>query len=498
MSLVRRLRLDEIVSSFPELGPTAPDGGYSWFVLFGVIFIQMTVPSVLSMYGIVLGHLTEENFLYLDLWSEKITLTPILFVAFWSLADPWTKTITDLASIPRLVGLIGVALLTTGVIASGYLATGGVGAYLASLSAGAVMGIGASFVIVESETVLRKHFREKLALVLTLKNVAASVGFTIVPALTHFLLVETGLRVGLLLMTIAFVPTALGALTLRSPTPQRASPYRLLLPTEEDNELGIRISSDKEESDRRNSGLDNVGYDGSRQDGNPAPLFSEINSIYAYQETDEDVELFTSPTVQSANKWKQEFRVARYFRFWAVAVTWIGIKIGALFFWIMVPFLFLKRTGVGFSDNWVLLLVAAGISSFIPSLASYWSTTTTAQYRRIYFGSACWLGSITFLSLTYADEYYRFLICSLLGGISIGGLLACKDLTRCDVLGNQFAHRSYKLFSTVVGLGVLTFSFVNSESLCLYAAASLQFFGGGYWIVPSVWEIVQARRRREG
>lgn len=131
-----------------------------------------------------------------------------------------------MASIPRLVGLIGVALLTTGVIASGYLATGGVGAYLAGLSAGAVMGIGASFVIVESETVLRRHFRVRLPLALTLKNIATSIGFILVPALTHFLLVETNLKTGLLLMTIAFVPTAVGTLTLRFPAPQRASPYR--------------------------------------------------------------------------------------------------------------------------------------------------------------------------------------------------------------------------------------------------------------------------------
>lgn len=119
-----------------------------------------------------------------------------------------------------------MALLTTGVIASGYLATGGVGAYLASLSAGAVMGIGASFVIVQSEILLRKHFRVKLPLALTLKNIAASFGFTLVPALTEFLLEKTELKIGLLLMTIAFVPTALGTLILRSPAPQRAPPYR--------------------------------------------------------------------------------------------------------------------------------------------------------------------------------------------------------------------------------------------------------------------------------
>lgn len=41
MPLIGQLRLDEIVSSYPELGPTAPDGGYSWLVLLGVAFIQV-------------------------------------------------------------------------------------------------------------------------------------------------------------------------------------------------------------------------------------------------------------------------------------------------------------------------------------------------------------------------------------------------------------------------------------------------------------------------
>ena len=46
MPLVERLRLDEVVSSYPELGPTVPDGGYSWFVLLGVVFIQVRSPHV--------------------------------------------------------------------------------------------------------------------------------------------------------------------------------------------------------------------------------------------------------------------------------------------------------------------------------------------------------------------------------------------------------------------------------------------------------------------
>ncbi|KYM96086.1 hypothetical protein ALC62_13137 [Cyphomyrmex costatus] len=500
MPLVERFRLDEIVTSYPELGPTAPDGGYSWFVLLGVIFIQITVPSVLPMYGIVRGYLiTNDSSFCFDLWSE-VTLAPLLFVAFWSLADPWIKAMTDLASIPRLVGLIGVALLTTGVIASGYLATGGVGAYLVGLSAGAVMGIGASFVIIESETVLRRHFRVRLPLALTLKNVAMSVGFTLVPALTNFLLAKTDLKTGLLLMTITFIPTALGTLTLRFPAPQRASPYRLLL-TDEDNELGIRISSDREsEFDQWNNGTDNIGYDKSdKQDSNVEASFNEVNSIYAYQELDEDVELFVNPTMQSDGKWKQEFGVACYFRFWAVIVTWIGMKSGSFFFWILVASLFLQRTEPFYcTSDWVMLLVTAGIGSFVPSIASYWFIVTTAQYRRIYFGGACCLSSIILLSLSYTYNYYWFLTWSLLGGVSISTLLVCQDLTFCDMLGNQFAHRSYRLLSTIVGLSMLAFYFVHNENVCIHIVALMQFLGGCYWIMPPIWNIIHTRKLREG
>lgn len=41
MSSVKRLRLDEVVASFPELGPTVPDGGYAWIILFEVFLVQV-------------------------------------------------------------------------------------------------------------------------------------------------------------------------------------------------------------------------------------------------------------------------------------------------------------------------------------------------------------------------------------------------------------------------------------------------------------------------
>lgn len=42
MSSAKRLRLDEVFTSFPELGPTVPDGGYAWIVLCGVFLVQVS------------------------------------------------------------------------------------------------------------------------------------------------------------------------------------------------------------------------------------------------------------------------------------------------------------------------------------------------------------------------------------------------------------------------------------------------------------------------
>jgi hypothetical protein len=37
----RRLWLDNVIGSHPELGPAPPDGGYGWVILFGAVVIQV-------------------------------------------------------------------------------------------------------------------------------------------------------------------------------------------------------------------------------------------------------------------------------------------------------------------------------------------------------------------------------------------------------------------------------------------------------------------------
>ncbi|KZC13105.1 PREDICTED: uncharacterized protein LOC107191155 [Dufourea novaeangliae] len=496
MSVTRRLRLDDIVASIPELGPTIPDGGYSWIVLCGVLLVQMTIPSILSMYGVILGYINESKDSDVDIWSEKIILAPIIFTAFWNLADPWTKMIVNMASTPRLVGIIGVILLAVGIIATGYLATGGVGAYLASSSAGAVMGIGASFVVLLSDYVLRKNFRKKLLLALTLRNIATSVGLILIPNITGLLLHKTDLKTGLLLMTLILVPAVLGTSTFRLPSPQRTLPYSLLL-TEEDNELPIRISPDVPGSTQHAGGQhesENLEYDDAEERTQEGGLFSEGSNMYAYEELDEDVDLFENPAVHSDSPWKQQIRPLKNFRFWAAMMGSVGVKTSILFFWILLPVL---SFGVTRSYSmYIPLCTMAGFGTLLPNLASYKVLKMTNHNRRIYFGLAAWLCAITLTGLTYVGNYTGIMILALLGGVSIGSLSSCQDLALYDVLGSQMMRSVNKGFSTIVGLSILIFSFIHDVNFCLNITSLLLYFGGVYWLSSPVLSFLKTRQYR--
>jgi len=68
------------------------------------------------------------------------------------------------------------------------------------------------------------------------------------------------------------------------------------------------------------------------------------------------------------------------------------MRTGTLFFWILVPVLFLERSEIGYGSNdWAMLLVTAGLGSFVTSIISRWSITANAKFRKIYFGITCWL-----------------------------------------------------------------------------------------------------------
>lgn len=318
--------------------------------------------------------------------------------------DPWARIIINLASVPRLIGLVGVSLLSIGVLASGYLATGGVGAYLAGLSAGAVMGIGASLVLVQSENVLQRHFRARLRLALTLQSLALTAGFVLAPGFALALLSESGLHMGLLMMACIFTPTALGTMALRSPRLRsNSSPYSLLL-SEEDNELSSQMAADvvREAQRAETSSVDSadatyeVAEDAMTGEDPPA-LFDQGNNAFNYQDPEDDLDLFVAPGLRSTSfTWNQEFQVFRSLKFWLGTVACLGAKVGALFLWILLPSLAVTRIEDADLSDGVTLSIVAGIGTLVPNTAAHWRPST-ARWRSLSFGGSSWLGALVLL-----------------------------------------------------------------------------------------------------
>lgn len=176
--------------------------------------------------------------------------------------------------------------------------------------------------------------------------------------------------------------------------------HSLLISTEEDNELPIRISPDIPEIASNPNGQNNLGsleFGEAEETTHSEGLFTEGNNIYAYEEPDEDVNLFVNPTIHSERTWKHQFRPLKTFRFWAAVIGWVGIKASILFFWILLPVLshgIQKRTYI-----WISVSTMAGFITFFPSLVSFKVLEMTSQNRRLYFGLASWLCGITLIGM---------------------------------------------------------------------------------------------------
>ncbi|XP_044011955.1 uncharacterized protein LOC122854970 isoform X3 [Aphidius gifuensis] len=482
----------------PELGPTLPDGNaYSWIVLVGTIAIEMTVPCLCAMYGVILGFLSIDSPTPLDLWKEDIMRTPILFTAFLNLADLWTRLIVNLATIPSLVGLIGVFLLTIGVLASGYLTTGGQAVYLASVSAGAIMGIGGSFLLVQTDSVLQKNFRNHLPLALTFKEVSTSLGFIFAPGFIFALLSRFDLQIGLLLMSCIFIPTALGTLVLRYPTIKSSTSLYTLLISEEEKVFHSRANPDitNVAKARENNFKASAVTNENSNSQNYSDLFREGSDTYSYQDFDDIEEHFSISSFNSGNllyKWNENLVVTRSNKFWMITISWLGSRLAALFIWILLPSLAIIQLPSASITEGVALVMATGFGTLIPNTTSYWKPKT-ARWRSFLFGGSSWLGSFVLLSLTAAQSIYVFIFLAFAGGISIAGTSVYLESTLFDALGCQHTNTARNIISTIVGLCMLTFLFIPDPSYCIKLISALQFIGGSYWILIPLLGIIQAR-----
>lgn len=257
------------------------------------------------------------------------------------------------------------------------------------------MGIGASLVILQSENLLRRHFRTRLTFVLALKRVAFSLGIAIVPGYAYLLLTQTGLQTGLLLLATVLLPAMLGACTFVPPVFQRSTtPYSLLI-AEEDNELNIPdVTMNRSNFADQNIGASSTYEESDLTRDGPPPLFTEAgNNSYAFDEPEDDVNIFVTPLRSVGTSWSEEFQILRLIKFWSAVVAWFANASCSFSLFALSPTLALTKSldspTLGQS---IILLPAAGFGAFVPAVLSFWNPQT-ARSRSFYFGSMCWLGA---------------------------------------------------------------------------------------------------------
>lgn len=118
------LHLDRVVASQPEIGPTPPDGGYGWLIVVSAVIYHITVPAVLTLYGLIIlkaireeGHEKEE---LLKIWDVDIALVPVIMVVIRLLLESWCRAIVKIFNMPRFMALAGLCLTVAGILLSSY------------------------------------------------------------------------------------------------------------------------------------------------------------------------------------------------------------------------------------------------------------------------------------------------------------------------------------------------------------------------------------------
>lgn len=122
---VEDLHLDRVVASQPEIGPTPPDGGYGWLIVVSAVIYHVSVPALLSMYGlIILKAIREEDRtsdeVLLKIWDVDIALVPVIAVVIRLLLESWCRAVVKIFHMPRFMALSGLCLTVAGVLLSSY------------------------------------------------------------------------------------------------------------------------------------------------------------------------------------------------------------------------------------------------------------------------------------------------------------------------------------------------------------------------------------------
>ncbi|KAL0830314.1 hypothetical protein ABMA28_002513 [Loxostege sticticalis] len=190
-SRVQDLHLDRVVATQPEIGPTPPDGGYGWLIVVSASIYHITVPSLLTLYGLVIlrairdeEHEEEES---LKIWDMDLALVPIIMLVIRLLLESWCIAVVKIFNMPRFMALAGLCLTVAGVLLSSYSTDTYSNDHIVNVFAGIFAGTGCALTGQQTDVIITHYFQEKLTIAQRLVRMAPSIGNFLAPILIGYL-----------------------------------------------------------------------------------------------------------------------------------------------------------------------------------------------------------------------------------------------------------------------------------------------------------------------
>ncbi|XP_053604673.1 uncharacterized protein LOC128671877 [Plodia interpunctella] len=191
---VEDLHLDRVVSSQPEIGPTPPDGGYGWLIVVSAMVYHVTVPALVTLYGLIIlkavrqdGHEDDEK---IKIWDVDIALVPVICLVVKLLLESWSRAVVKVFNMPRFMALAGLCLTVAGVLLSSYSTDADSNDKIVNIFAGLFIGMGCALTGMQTEVILTIYFRDNLTIAQRLVRIAPSIGNCIVPIVVGYSLTK--------------------------------------------------------------------------------------------------------------------------------------------------------------------------------------------------------------------------------------------------------------------------------------------------------------------
>ncbi|GLV44693.1 hermes [Carabus blaptoides fortunei] len=506
--LNRSLRIDTVVASQPELGPSVPDGGYGWIILIASLILQVLIPSIITSYGIFMLYTRIELSSITDeprLWDIALLPAPIVFVAFRTLSDPWSKTIVTTSTWPRLWLAMRESIHT-----------------IIYMLAGSLTGFGSSLALTQCETLIAQYFRLKLTTVTNLLTCGYALGYILVPIVLGFVLLHKGILRTLLIYQAILMQCALVVLVFKKPEYLKATRrrYELLQNASEDDEMifakdepdleqqNINLPSTNEVTSNTNSLADsqtrstllqdsfargNVhrssGRSGSELDV-PDPLYNDTqaNTLYTFDNNitsaANDDDIFPAPRTEHivATHWLEELGFLKKLSFYKTLFLLVSEKYSLLVFWLLFPtYLYTDMTHLKVQQT-TFLVGAMGLGSLFIALFAPFLPVATGN-RQTVASLFCLLSSSGYFILSDAGTEGWLLCGALLITISITALHVLYPAIIKQILGLD-ADKAHTLLYTLTGISLL-FLLVQDASYrnCFRVMALLQLISSAllFW-----------------